>query len=117
VSDEAEELTVQYQAFNVAELEKAQGTQPYREFLRRDEMSLGLYRLPVDGIDSQLPHAVDEVYVVLSGRAVLQVEDQRVEVGPGSIVSVEPAAQHRFTQITETLTLLVVFAPPAKPET
>jgi mannose-6-phosphate isomerase-like protein (cupin superfamily) len=108
---------VRYQAFDVAELEKAQGTEPYREFLRRDGMSLGLHRLPVGGTDAQLPHAVDEVYVVLSGRAVLQVEDGRVEVGPGSVVSVEPEAEHRFTEIAEDLTLLVVFAPPAKPET
>jgi mannose-6-phosphate isomerase-like protein (cupin superfamily) len=55
--------------------------------------------------------------VVLSGRALLQVEDGTVEVGPGSVVSVEPEAEHRFTEITEDLTLLVVFAPPAKPET
>jgi mannose-6-phosphate isomerase-like protein (cupin superfamily) len=108
---------VRYQAFGLAELEKAQGTQPYREFLRREGMSLGLYRLPVGGTDAQLPHAVDEVYVVLSGRALLQVEDGTVEVGPGSVVSVEPEAEHRFTEITEDLTLLVVFAPPAKPET
>jgi len=108
---------VRYQAFDVAELAQAQGTQPYREFLRRDGMSLGLYRLPVGGTDAQLPHAVDEVYVVLGGRAVLQVEDRTLQVGPGSVVSVEPEAEHRFTEITEDLDLLVVFAPPAKPET
>jgi len=106
-----------YQAFTVAGLIADQGAAPYREFLRRKGMSLGFYRLPVGGTDAQLPHAVDEVYVVISGRAVLQVDDDRVEVGPGSVVSVDPRAEHRFNDITEALDLLVVFAPPAVPET
>ena len=105
-----------YQAFTVAELEKQQDD-AYREFLRRDGMSLGLYRLPAGGTDSQHPHAADEVCIVMSGRAVLKVEDQSVEVGAGSLVSVDRGADHHFTDITEDLTLLVVFAPPTTPET
>ena len=68
------------------------------------------------GRDAQTPHRRDEVYVVVSGRGVLVVEDDRNEVGPGSVVSVDHGADHHFADITEDLTLLVVFAPPEKPQ-
>lgn len=102
--DESRMSTVRYQAFTVAELEKQQGTDGYREFLRRSGMSLWLYTLSVGGTDAQHPHAADEVYVVLSGRGVLQVEGRSVEVGPGSVLSVDRGADHRFTDISEDLT-------------
>jgi mannose-6-phosphate isomerase-like protein (cupin superfamily) len=105
-----------HHAFTIAELEKEHGSQTYREFLRRDGLSLGLYWLPLDGTDYQHPHATDEVYLVVNGRATLRVEDDVIEVGPGSVVSVEPGARHRFTDISEDLTVLVIFAPPSTPE-
>ncbi len=104
-----------YQAFSVEELAD-QAQEGYREFLRRPGMSLGFYHLPVGGDDHQHPHASDEVYLVQRGRAVLVVEDTTVPVGPGSVVSVDPGRHHRFTEITEDLEILVVFAPPEKPE-
>jgi mannose-6-phosphate isomerase-like protein (cupin superfamily) len=108
---------VRFQAFTVTELEKQQGDDAYREFLRRDGMSLGLYRLAAGKTDRQHPHATDEVYLVISGRALLKVEDRSIEVSTGSVVSVDHGADHHFTDITEDLTLLVVFAPPTTPET
>lgn len=51
------------------------------------------------------------MYVVLEGRAVLEVGDRREEVGPGSLAYVEARAPHRFVEITEDLRVLVVFAP------
>jgi mannose-6-phosphate isomerase-like protein (cupin superfamily) len=107
---------VSFQAFTVTELEKQQGDEAYREFLRRDGMSLGLYRLPAGKTDHQHPHATDEVYLVMSGRAMLQVEDRSIEVSAGSVMSVDRGADHHFTDIIEDLTLLVVFAPPTTPE-
>ena len=107
---------MRFQAFTLTELEKQQGDDAYREFLRRAGMSLGLYRLPAGETDRQHPHATDEVYLVISGRAMLQVEDRNIEVSTGSVVSVDHGADHHFTDITEDLTLLVVFAPPTTPE-
>jgi mannose-6-phosphate isomerase-like protein (cupin superfamily) len=107
---------VRFQAFTLTELQKAQGDDAYREFLRRAGMSLGLYRLPAGKTDRQHPHATDEVYLVISGRATLQVEDRSIEVSTGSVVSVDHGVDHHFTDITEDLTLLVVFAPPTTPE-
>ena len=107
---------MRFQAFTLTELQKAQGDDAYREFLRRAGMSLGLYRLAAGKTDRQHPHATDEVYLVISGRAMLQVEDRSIEVSTGSVVSVDHGVDHHFTDITEDLTLLVVFAPPTTPE-
>lgn len=103
-----------FRTFELDELEKKQteANQPYLEFLRRRGMSAGLYRLPVGGEDHQHPHAADEMYHVLRGRARLRVGDQEVAVQPGSVVSVDHGEEHRFVDITEDLHVLVVFAPP-----
>jgi quercetin dioxygenase-like cupin family protein len=104
------------ESFDVEQLEKmAEQARPYREFLRRRGMSLGMYVLPVGGTDNQHPHASDEIYIVLRGRGTLRVRDQDHEVRQGSVISVDHAEEHRFTGIDEDLHILVVFAPPDDP--
>ncbi|MDX6495151.1 MAG: hypothetical protein QOE17_1137 [Gaiellales bacterium] len=83
----------------------------YREFLRQPSMSLGLYVLEAGAEDPQAPHAEDEVYYVIAGRATVRVEGRDSPVGPGSVVFVGKRVEHRFHSITERLELLVVFAP------
>jgi mannose-6-phosphate isomerase-like protein (cupin superfamily) len=85
----------------------------YREFLRVPALSAGLYTLPVGSVDPQTPHAEDEVYHVVQGRGVLQVESLEVAVVPGSLVHVPAGIPHRFHSITEELVALVWFAPAA----
>jgi mannose-6-phosphate isomerase-like protein (cupin superfamily) len=104
-----------YQAFHLEELQ-ADRSRSYAEFLRRPGISMGIYHIPVGGKDPQHPHDADEVYVVLGGRAVLEVEDERIDVGPGRVVSVDRGTDHRFADVDEDLSVLVVFAPPATPE-
>jgi len=104
-----------YQDFQLDELQ-ADRSRSYAEFLRRPGISMGIYHIPAGGKDPQHPHDADEVYVVLAGHAVLEVEGERVPVGPGRIVSVDRGADHRFTDAEEDLSVLVVFAPPATPE-
>jgi mannose-6-phosphate isomerase-like protein (cupin superfamily) len=107
---------LKYQAYTVNELEKQVGDGGYREFLRRDGMSLGLYTLRAGATDHQHPHSADEVYCVISGRAVLKIEDASVDVSPGTVVSVDRGVDHQFTDIVEDVTLLVTFAPPTTPD-
>lgn len=85
--------------------------QRYFEFLRAPSLSLGLYALPVGGMDEQRPHTEDEVYFVVSGRSSVQVAAEEREVEPGSIIYVGAGVEHRFHSIAEDLTLLVFFAP------
>lgn len=88
----------------------------YLEFFTANTgtLSLGLYVLPVDDIDPQQPHTEDEIYYVVSGAARIQVGDEDREVKAGSLIFVETGAPHKFHSITETLTLLVAFAPPRR---
>jgi len=77
-----------------------------------DDLSLGTYSIPAGGLDDQTPHTEDEIYMVRSGRATLVTTSGIVDVGPGSVVFVPAGEPHRFTEVSEDLALVVVFAPP-----
>ncbi|MQY35029.1 hypothetical protein SRB17_30010 [Streptomyces sp. RB17] len=105
------------QVFETTALSAAQdrSAKRYLEFLRVPALSAGLYVLPADGTDPQLPHHEDELYVVLTGRARLRVGATDHAVAPGSVCYVPAEAAHRFHSITEELRVLVVFAPAETP--
>jgi mannose-6-phosphate isomerase-like protein (cupin superfamily) len=71
-------------------------------------VELGVYVLVAPEPDRQQPHEDDEVYVVLEGSGVLEVEGESVPVREGSAVFVEAGADHRFTAY-EHLSVLVIF--------
>ncbi|HUA28919.1 MAG TPA: cupin domain-containing protein [Streptosporangiaceae bacterium] len=81
------------------------------EHLRVADLSVGSYSIPRGGTDDQVPHTEDEIYVVTAGRAVLRAGTDSAEVGLGSVVFVAAGEEHRFTDITEDLAAIVVFAP------
>jgi mannose-6-phosphate isomerase-like protein (cupin superfamily) len=68
-------------------------------------LELGVYVLVAPEPDRQQPHADDEVYVVLEGSGVLDVEGEQVPMQEGSAVFVEAGAEHRFSGYA----LLVLF--------
>jgi mannose-6-phosphate isomerase-like protein (cupin superfamily) len=74
-------------------------------------LEIGVYVLVAPEPDRQQPHADDEVYVVLEGRGVLEVEGEQIEVGEGRAAFVPAGADHRFTGY-EGLSTLVVFSRP-----
>jgi mannose-6-phosphate isomerase-like protein (cupin superfamily) len=90
----------------------SQGEQTYREFLRVAAMSVGFFAASAGHDDKQQPHEQDEVYVVLAGRAVLDIDGTRKPVAAGSIAYVPARLPHRFTDIGDGLQVAVVFAPP-----
>jgi mannose-6-phosphate isomerase-like protein (cupin superfamily) len=71
-------------------------------------LELGVYVLVAPEPDRQQPHEDDEVYVVLQGSGVLEVEGERVELREGHATFVPAGAEHRFVGY-EQLGLLVVF--------
>ncbi|MBH1933227.1 cupin domain-containing protein [Streptomyces sp. AV19] len=101
-------------AFRLDELEaeRAANEGAYLQFLRERNMSAGLYALDAGDTDPQGPHAQDEIYFVVSGRAAITVGDETTEVGRGSVVHVPAHTVHRFHHISEDLRVLVVFSPP-----
>ena len=74
-------------------------------------LEIGVYVLVAPEPDRQQPHADDEVYVVLEGRGVLEVEGDTVQVSEGKAAFVPAGADHRFTGY-EGLSVLVVFSRP-----
>ncbi|MFT3890496.1 MAG: cupin domain-containing protein [Anaerolineales bacterium] len=101
------------QAFELAQLiSQRQATgKSYLEFLRVPDLSMGLYVLPAEGVDPQLPHTEDEVYFIVHGRAKIKVAGEDRDVQTGSVVYVAKNVEHRFHSIEEELTVLVFFAP------
>jgi mannose-6-phosphate isomerase-like protein (cupin superfamily) len=91
--------------------EQLQTGRRWWEFLRVPSLSMGLYHLKVGQADPQQPHAEDEVYYVVSGRATFEAGQERQSVEPGTLIFVEGCAEHRFIDIAEDLTVLVFFAP------
>ncbi len=86
-------------------------SQPYLEFVRTPDLSLGLYVLSPGEVDAQQPHAEDEAYVVLGGRARFTAGPETRSVGPGDTLFVGAGVPHRFHDITDELRLIVVFGP------
>ena len=85
-------------------------TSPYLEFLRVPTLSCGLYTLKAGAKDLQGPHDEDEVYLVLSGRGRLRVNDAEQAVERGTLLFVRATSEHSFFEIEEDMTLLVFFA-------
>lgn len=81
------------------------------EHLRVTDLSVGTYSVPRGSVDDQVPHTEDEIYVVISGRAVLRAGEDSAAVGPGAVIYVAAGEEHRFTDITEDLAAVVLFAP------
>ena len=87
----------------------------YIDFMASDKLSVGLAIWRRETTDRQRPHAEDEVYYVISGRATIRVADEDRPVQPGSLVFVAAGVDHRFHSIEEDLRVLVFWAPPHAP--
>jgi mannose-6-phosphate isomerase-like protein (cupin superfamily) len=86
----------------------AAGNGGYEVVHRSESVELGVYVLVAPEPDRQQPHEDDEVYVVLEGSGVLEVEDERLELREGHAVFVPAGAEHRFVGY-ERLSVLVIF--------
>jgi mannose-6-phosphate isomerase-like protein (cupin superfamily) len=71
-------------------------------------LEIGVYVLVAPEPDRQQPHDDDEVYIVLEGTGVLEVEGTRLELREGSAAFVPAKADHRFSAY-EHLSVLVIF--------
>jgi mannose-6-phosphate isomerase-like protein (cupin superfamily) len=85
----------------------------YEEILRVPALSVGLFAAATGHEDTQQPHARDEVYVVLSGTALLEIAGKRRAVTAGTVAYLPAGVPHRFLDIRGDLRVVVVFAPPA----
>jgi mannose-6-phosphate isomerase-like protein (cupin superfamily) len=72
-------------------------------------LEVGVYVLVAPEPDRQQPHEDDELYVVLDGTGVLEIEGDSVSLEQGQALFVPADADHRFTAY-EQLSVLVIFA-------
>jgi mannose-6-phosphate isomerase-like protein (cupin superfamily) len=100
-----------HHSLEILETQRNQSGKMYLEFVRQPDLSAGLYVLPVGGTDPQQPHSEDEIYVVLAGRARIQVGKNDFPANAGDSIFVPANLEHRFHSITEELRVIVVFGP------
>ena len=91
-----------------------EGTTHWVEHLRSDHLSVGTYSITAGGVDDQVPHTEDEVYVVVSGAARLVTPSGSIPVGSGHAVFVPAGEDHAFVDVAGDFTVIVVFAPPER---
>ena len=97
--------------FSDIEAARAASGRQYHEFKRVQDLSAGIYTLDAGATDPQRPHTEDELYYVVTGRAMVTVGAETRPVVPGTVVFVGAAVPHRFHDIAERLELLVMFGP------
>lgn len=75
----------------------------YRNSCIRNQ-SLAEARLP-PGRSTQGHHHVrsEEIYYILDGDAIMQVGEEKREVGPGDAIAIPPGAYHQITNIGNTV--------------
>ena len=90
------EKNADWQVFDVSELmEKVAGDEPrIHEFLRKPTLSCVVYRLPAGCKDLQAPHAEDEVYFVLEGKAKLKLGEKVYEISRDNVLYVRATSAH-----------------------
>ena len=97
--------------FDLVRRRLAEGEGGYEVVHTSPGLELGVYVLVAPEPDRQQPHKDDEVYVVLEGSGVLEIEGETVELKEGQAAFVPAGAEHRFVGY-EHLSVLVIFAQP-----
>jgi mannose-6-phosphate isomerase-like protein (cupin superfamily) len=90
----------------------APGGAHWVEHMRSEHLSVGTYFIAAGGIDDQVPHTEDEVYVITAGRARLATPSGVIPVEAGDAVFVPAREPHTFIEISADFAAFVLFAPP-----
>ncbi len=82
----------------------------FHEFLNTATMTAEIYELKAGATDPQKPHDLDELYFVISGTAQFYCDGESRPVKAGDTIFVAAHIEHRFHDITDDLSVLVVFS-------
>lgn len=80
------------------------------EIFRHGSLELRWYA--PKGVDTQVPHTQDEVYVVVRGRGIFVRADERFAFGPGDALFVAAGVVHRFEDFSDDFGTWVIFYGP-----
>lgn len=78
--------------------------------MARGSMSLRYYA-PA-GVDEQIPHDQDELYIVMRGSGTFTLAGEARPFGPGDVLFAPAGADHRFVDFTDDFGTWVVFYGP-----
>jgi mannose-6-phosphate isomerase-like protein (cupin superfamily) len=79
----------------------------FARLIEKDGFDVGLYR--PDRVDTQTPHARDEIYVVAAGAGEFMLEDERAPFSPGDVIFVAAGQAHRFENFSPDFCAWVIF--------
>lgn len=77
----------------------ASGRTDFLRFVEKADFDVGLYK-PA-GVDTQAPHARDEVYIITKGSGTLVCEAERTTFNQSDVLFVPAGAHHRFEDFTD----------------
>ncbi len=80
-----------------------------------DRGGLSLELFAPRGIDHQTPHAQDEIYIVIAGCAILEIDGVAYDCPPGDTLFVPARVPHRFVRISDDFAARAIFWGPGKP--
>jgi len=90
---------------------KQEGGEPFREFFAHGSLALEIYE--PEGVDLQVPHSRDEVYVVISGSGTFAGGGARTRFYAGDFLFAPADAEHRLEGVTGDFATRVIFRGPA----
>lgn len=112
VQEPAVKQRVEFESFAfrtlVEELTEQGGA--WKACFENETLQCGVYRIPAGGTDAQKPHAEDELYYVVAGRAKFTAGAKTIDVQPGAVLFVAAEVEHRFHDVDEALEVLVFFS-------
>ena len=68
--------------YDAVRLDRAASGNAYLQFINEGTLSVGLYELAAGSVDTQTPHAEDEVYYIVAGHGTIEVAGERRPVRP-----------------------------------
>jgi mannose-6-phosphate isomerase-like protein (cupin superfamily) len=86
------------------------GGAPFVEVFRHGAISVELFA--PRGVDTQKPHAQDELYIVAQGRGEFVNGPLRHAFAPGDVMFVPAGVIHRFENFSDDFLVWVVFCGP-----
>ncbi|MBP6432679.1 MAG: cupin domain-containing protein [Ferruginibacter sp.] len=84
-----------------------QSDKPFITILKDKKMSIE-YFAPKN-IDTQQPHAQDEIYVIASGTSYFYRNGETIECKNGDVIFVPAGMEHRFVNFSEDFATWVIF--------
>jgi mannose-6-phosphate isomerase-like protein (cupin superfamily) len=78
-------------------------------------LRVNVFTLAEGSMSRHMHREQEEVYLVLDGTAMIDVDERQFKVGEREVLAVPPGAWHRVTNVGEgPLTFFVAAAPPAE---